>query len=77
MAQLKTPTATDGAEMLALGKELDELKADFARKQGELQRTMEELAKQREDAQRRERMMELERQRMGEELRERDELLRG
>jgi len=64
-------------ELALLQSELDELKLDFGRKQGELQKICGELAREREESRRRENIMQLESSRMEEELRERDELLKG
>uniref|UniRef100_A0A915LJK3 Uncharacterized protein n=1 Tax=Meloidogyne javanica TaxID=6303 RepID=A0A915LJK3_MELJA len=63
-------------ELALLQSELDELKLDFGRKQGELQKICGELAREREESRRRENIMQLESSRMEEELRERDELLK-
>ncbi|CAK5027539.1 unnamed protein product [Meloidogyne enterolobii] len=63
-------------ELTLLQSELDELKLDFGRKQGELQKICGELAREREESRRRENIMQLESSRMEEELRERDELLK-
>uniref|UniRef100_A0A915N6Y1 Uncharacterized protein n=3 Tax=Meloidogyne incognita group TaxID=654580 RepID=A0A915N6Y1_MELJA len=64
-------------EWTLLQSELDELKLDFGRKQGELQKICGELAREREESRRRENIMQLESSRMEEELRERDELLKA
>jgi hypothetical protein len=74
MAQLKQADEDLGSPRAL---ELEQLKTDFGKKQAELQRSNQHLAEMREEVQRRERMAELERRRMEEELRERDELLKG
>uniref|UniRef100_A0A183CNS2 Myosin_tail_1 domain-containing protein n=1 Tax=Globodera pallida TaxID=36090 RepID=A0A183CNS2_GLOPA len=70
IAQLRA-NANEMEEAGELSTELEQLKRDFAKKEAELQRTKAEG----EEAQRRQRMDRLERERVEEELRERDELL--